>query len=51
MRHSINVSPFKDRRRVKRLAVVLILALNFSGNVYNNNNLITGIQTQTVRTA
>ena len=50
MRHSINVSRFKDRRRVKRLGV-LILALNFSGNVYNNNNLITGIQTQNVRTA
>ena len=48
MRHSINVSPFKDRRWVKGLGV-LILALNFSGNVYNNNN--TEIQTQNVRTA
>lgn len=48
MRHSINVSPFNDRRWVKGLGV-LILALNFSGNVYHNNN--TEIQTQNVRTA
>ena len=47
MRHSIRVH---SKERVKRLGV-MILALNFSGNVYNNNNLITGIQTKNIRTA